>query len=304
MKISLSTLAVGLASAPAATAWGSLGHATTAYLASHFVADSTKAHFQTLLGRHDDDYLAKVASWADSVKYEAWAKFTKNFHFIDAHDDPSHSCSVDYDRDCKAGGCVISAVANYTQQSLDPELDALSREHAAKFLIHFIGDLHQPLHNEGVARGGNGIHVLWGKKKFNLHFVWDTAIAERWLNTGRIRQPYIVAARWARELADEINHGKFAAQRDAWLQDLDFQDAVGTAMAWSRESNALVCTHVLPEGPVAIQNQQLDGAYFDKAGPVVEVQVARAGLRMAAWLDKVAEGYEAAKAKEPGSSEL
>ncbi|KAG5926350.1 hypothetical protein E4U53_003102 [Claviceps sorghi] len=304
MKTSVATLAIGLASAPAVTAWGSLGHATTAYLASHFVANSTKAHFQTLLGAHDDDYLAKVASWADSVKYEKWARFTKTLHFIDADDDPPHSCSVDYRRDCQEGGCVISAVANFTQQSLDPQLDTSSRQHAAKFVIHFIGDLHQPLHNEGIARGGNGIYVLWGSRKFNLHFIWDTAIAEKWLGAGRIRKPYVAADKWAKELAQEINRGKFAAQRDAWLQDLNFDDAVGTAMAWSRESNALVCTHVLPEGPVAIKNQQLDGAYFQKAGPVVEVQVARAGLRMAAWLDKIAEGYAAAKAKELDSFEL
>ncbi|KAG6014947.1 hypothetical protein E4U43_005982 [Claviceps pusilla] len=297
------TLTVGLASIPAATAWGSLGHIATAYLASHFVANSTEAFFQELLQSHDHDYLAKVASWADSVRYTKWGRFTKNFHFIDAHDNPPHSCNVDYQRDCKADGCVISALANYTQQSLDPSLPAWRRAQAAKFVVHFVGDLHQPLHNEDVALGGNRIHVLWDGKSFNLHHVWDTSIAEKWLG-GNSRKPYPVADKWARQLAGEIEHGKFAAQREVWLKDLDFEDAIETAMAWSREANAFVCTHVLPEGATAIEDQELGGDYFKKAGPVIELQVARAGVRMATWLDKIAEGYEAAKAKELDSSEL
>ncbi|KAG6009888.1 hypothetical protein E4U21_000990 [Claviceps maximensis] len=303
MRVSIATLAVGLASAPAATAWGSLGHITTAYLASHFVANSTEAFFKELLRSHDDDYLANVASWADSVRYTKWGRFTKNFHFIDAHDSPPYSCNVDYERDCKADGCVISALANYTQQSLDPSLPAWRRAQAAKFVIHFVGDLHQPLHNEDVALGGNRIHVLWDGKTFNLHHVWDTSIAEKWLG-GSHRKPYLMAEKWAKQLADEIEHGKFAAQREAWLKNLDFQDTIETAMAWSREANAFVCTHVLPEGAVAIEGQELGGDYFKKAGPVIELLVARAGLRMAVWMDKIAEGYEAANTKGLDSSEL
>ncbi|KAG5979984.1 hypothetical protein E4U55_004514 [Claviceps digitariae] len=304
MKISIATLAVGLASTPAATAWGSLGHITTASLASHFVANSTEAFFKELLRSHDRDYLSSVASWADSVRYTKWGRFTKNFHFIDAHDNPPHSCSVDYQRDCKADGCVVSSLANYTQQSLDPSLPAWRRAQAAKFVIHFIGDLHQPLHNEDVALGGNRIHVLWDGKTFNLHHVWDTSIAEKWLGGGRYRKPYLAAEKWAKQLADEIEHGKFAAQREAWLKDLNFQDAIETAMAWSRETNAFVCTHVLPQGAAAIENQELGGDYFKKAGPVIELQVARAGLRMAAWLDKIVEGFEATKREELDSYEL
>lgn len=61
---------------------------------------------------------------------------------------------------------------------------------------------------------------------------------------------------------------------------------------------------MFPEGPTAIEGQELGGDYFKKAGPVIEVQVARAGFRMAAWLDKIVEGYEAAQMNEPGPSEL
>lgn len=219
-----------------------LGHITTAYLAGHFVANTTEAFFKDLLRSQDDDYMAKVASWADSIRYTKWGRFTKNFHFIDAHDNPPESCNVDFKRDCKEDGCVISALANYTQQSLDSSLPAWRRAQAAKFVIHFVGDLHQPLHNEDVALGGNRIHVRWDGKDFNLHHVWDTSIAEKWI--GGVRgKPYPIAEKWANQLAGEINDGKFAVEKNAWLKDLNFEDATETAMAWSREANAFICTH-------------------------------------------------------------
>ncbi|KAI6782487.1 Nuclease S1-like protein [Emericellopsis cladophorae] len=289
MKLSY-TLTFGLLTVPGAVAWGSLGHITTAFIASHFVSNTTEAYFKTLLRNDEPDYLASVASWADSIRYTKWGRFTKNFHFIDAHDNPPFSCDVDYERDCKESGCVISALANYTDQSLDPTLAPWLRAQAAKFVVHFVGDLHQPLHNEDVALGGNRIYVKWDGRDYNLHHVWDTSIAEKWL--GAHGKPYPIALRWANALAVEISDGKFAEEKDGWLKELDFEDSIATAMAWSRECNAFVCTHVFPEGPAAIAGQELGGAYFDAAGPVVERQVARAGYRMAVWLDHIADEFQ------------
>ncbi|KFA66746.1 hypothetical protein S40285_05325 [Stachybotrys chlorohalonatus IBT 40285] len=302
MKASAGLLAVGLA-APRVLAWGGLGHITTAYLASHFVSNTTEAYFQELLRSDEPDYLARVATWADSIRYTKWGRFTSTFHFIDAHDSPPDNCNVDYDRDCKETGCVISALANYTQQSLDHELPPWLRAQAAKFVVHFVGDLHQPLHNEDVSRGGNGIYVNFDGRNYNLHHVWDSSIAEKWIG-GLHGKPYPLALKWANQLAVEIQDGKFAEEKETWLKDLDFADPMATAMAWSRECNALVCSHVLPEGAHAIVGQELGGDYFEKAGPVVEKQVARAGYRMAAWLDQIASHYEAQLDTMPMSEEL
>lgn len=303
MRASLNIAAAALLLAPGAAAWGSLGHITTAYIASHFVSNTTQAYFQELLRNDDADYLAKVATWADSIRYTKWGRFTKNFHFIDAHDNPPESCDVDFDRDCKEDGCVITALANYTALSLDTEIPVWQRMQAAKFVVHFVGDLHQPLHNEDVQRGGNGIHVKWDGRVYNLHHVWDSSIAEKWIG-GMRGKPYPLAARWATQLAVEITDGKFAEESEDWLSELDFSDPKKTAMAWSRECNALVCSHVFPEGPKAIAGQELGGEYFEKAGPVIEKQVARAGLRMAAWLDHIAEEFEARRRAADTGAEL
>ncbi|KAK4199596.1 putative nuclease S1 precursor [Triangularia verruculosa] len=297
-----STLAVSGAALPAALAWGGFGHITVAYIASNFVSDSTTSYLQTLLRNDTGDYLAGVATWADSIRYTKWGRFTSGFHFIDAHDNPPTYCGVDYDRDCKKeAGCVVSALQNYTSQLLDTELPLWRRAQAAKFVIHFVGDIHQPLHTEDVARGGNGIRVTFDGRELNLHHVWDTSIAEK-LVGGIRRKPYPFGKRWADELTEEIKSGKYAAESKAgWLKGTNITDPIATAMSWAVEGNALVCTHVLPEGADAIGGQELGGAYYDKAAPVVEEQVAKAGYRLAAWLDLIIAGLKTLEL--PASSE-
>ncbi|RYP32777.1 hypothetical protein DL767_005025 [Monosporascus sp. MG133] len=286
MRLNLAVLVCGAVSLPGVMAWGSLGHITVAYVAGNFVKQETAAYFQDLLRNDTEHYLAGVATWADSIRYTKWGRFTKNFHFIDAKDDPPSYCGVDFDRDCKEDGCVVSSIQNYTSQLLDTKLWSWRRNQAAKFVIHFVGDIHQPLHTENVERGGNGIHVRFDSSELNLHHVWDSSIAEKMLG-GIHRKPYEAAYGWAANLTDEIRSGKYANSTEAWVDGIDLNDPIATSMKWASESNAFVCTNVLPEGPVAIVGQELAGEYYEKAVPVIEVQVARAGYRLATWLDLI-----------------
>ncbi|AEO65247.1 uncharacterized protein THITE_2112061 [Thermothielavioides terrestris NRRL 8126] len=291
----LSSLAVGASAVPAALAWGGFGHISVAYLASNFVSPATTSYFQALLGNDTGDYLAGVATWADSVRYTKWGRFSADFHFIDAKDDPPSYCGVDFDRDCKKDrGCVVSALYNYTTRLLATdndaaggELPASERAIAAKFVVHFVGDIHQPLHTENVARGGNGIPVTFGGARFNLHHVWDTSIVEKLVGAAAHRRPYEAAKRWADELTEEINGGKYSQDRIDWLRSANLSDPIATAIEWATESNAFVCTTVMPNGPEAIKGQELGSDYYEAAAPVVELQIARAGYRLAAWLDLI-----------------
>jgi hypothetical protein len=99
------------------SAWGELGHETIALIAQNFVSTTTVTFCQKILANTSSTYLADVASWADSYRYTAAGKFSAPFHFIDAEDDPPHACNVDYQRDCGAAGCVVSAIANYVRAS-------------------------------------------------------------------------------------------------------------------------------------------------------------------------------------------
>ena len=219
-----------------------------AYVATNFVKPETASYFQELLRNDTEHYLAGVATWADSIRYTKWGRFTKNFHFIDAKDDPPTQCGVDLARDCKPEGCVVTSIQNYTSQVLGEDgdgedLPAWRRAQAAKFVIHFIGDIHQPLHAENVERGGNGIYVKLDGRELNLHHVWDTAIAEKFLG-GRVRRrPYDAGHAWAADLAAEIRDGKFAALSSSWVEGIDLDDPIATSMVWANESNAFVCSN-------------------------------------------------------------
>jgi hypothetical protein len=100
---------------PIVSAWGTLGHDTVALIAQNFVTAKTKTYTQKILNDSTATYLANVATWADSYRSTAAGKFSAPFHYIDAEDDPPHSCGVDFQRDCGSGGCVVSAIANYVR---------------------------------------------------------------------------------------------------------------------------------------------------------------------------------------------
>lgn len=166
------------AALPTALAWGAYGHYTIAYIATNFVESATKTYFQKLLNDTSTDYLATVASWADTYRETSAGRWSAPLHFIDAMDNPPSSCNVKLSRDCGSDGCVVSAIANYTSQLLKTSLSATERGTAAKFIIHFVGDIGQPLHCENLDEGGNDVDVTYNGDKTNLHAIWDTQIPE------------------------------------------------------------------------------------------------------------------------------
>ena len=118
LRMKLTNVALALLHLPSALAWGGLGHETVAYIATNFVQPRTKTFFQGVLHNQTNDYLAGVATWADSFRYTAAGRFSAPFHFIDAEDSPPGSCGVKYSRDCGVKGCVVGAILNYVSLSL------------------------------------------------------------------------------------------------------------------------------------------------------------------------------------------
>jgi len=138
-----------------------------------------------------------------------------------------------------------------------------------------VGDVHQPLHDENLSIGGNGISVNYTGKITNLHHVWDTSIPEQLV--GGYGLPFAEA--WAKNLTEAIKNGVYKAEAVSWLKGMDLTDPVSTALVWAEESNAFVCTTVLPEGMDGVKGKELSAEYYAAAVPVVQIQVARAGYR-------------------------
>lgn len=195
---------------------------------------------------------------------------------------------MNYERDCPEEGCIVSAIANYSSRAVQKSIGLVEQQKALKWIIHFIGDIHQPLHVENLAIGGNQINITFSGVKTNLHAIWDRAIPQKAI--GNFTQEN--AKSWARNLTTEIKHGQYKKESKTWIKGLRVKQPVDTAMIWANDANAYVCSTVLHDGVDAVFGKELSGAYYETAIPVVKKQIAKAGYRLAAWLDAVVEQAE------------
>ncbi|KAH0536607.1 hypothetical protein FGG08_006540 [Glutinoglossum americanum] len=258
--------------------WGHLGHRTVAYLAQKQLSPAGASYVTRLLRSED---ISKASLWADEYRGRREGRFTSDWHFIDANDDPPRRCNVEYNRDCRPRtGCVVSAITNMTTRANDPSLPPKQHYEALKFLLHFIGDIHQPLHTEKLQKGGNGIHVLFDGEEVDLHKVWDTRIPDKHRdNEGSgIPAEKSHASAWADQLIS-------VGTSEDWLKCTDITRAEDCALEWANEANDYICSYVLKND---VEGEELGGEYYDGAVPIVDELVAKAGFRLAAWIEGLA----------------
>ena len=254
------------------TAWGTLGHKTVASIAANFLKPETEAFCKNILG-DSPNYLSNVSTWADTFRYTSAGSFTKNFHYIDAMDSPPDSCEVEFNRDCE-GGCIVSAINNYTERLLDTRLPDQQSFQALSYLIHFIADIHQPLHNENLERGGNGIKVEFNGRDTNLHTIWDTTMPEQLVGDSTTENVQY----WSSDLTSRIRSGGFERESQTWVTGISLEDPIETGLGWANDANNYVCTTVLPKGLDAVEGKELSGTYYDNAVPAIELLIAKGTL--------------------------
>jgi hypothetical protein len=174
-----------------ANAWGDMGHEAIAYIAQDFVTPQTATFVQNALSDTSTSYMANAATWADTYRYTSAGSWSKPLHFIDANDSPPTSCSVEFGRDCSNGECVVNAIKNFTAQVQDSSTSAAELLNAMRFVIHFIGDIHQPLHDEALDVGGNTIAVTYDGDSTNLHRKFHSRQILRGMTSGE-KQPVLL----------------------------------------------------------------------------------------------------------------
>ena len=247
-----------------ASAWGGDGHRIVAIMAEGHLSKKARESIETLLG---DQTLADVANYADLIRNRR--PETSNFHFVDI---PISRDSFDRSKDCEnepeRGDCVIAAIERFSQEANNSELTIGQRRFALKFIVHLVGDMHQPLHcaDKNNDRGGNKVIVSWfGRrgKGINLHSVWDRLIIEE-------------AGLDEVEFADALEEF-FTAQ-----QAKDFQK--GTLTDWANEAHGLAQEFAYGKLPA---NKALGKAYYDATFKVVDLQLYRAGVRLAHVLNTI-----------------
>ncbi len=271
---------------PLTSAWGTLGHETVAWIAQSYVSSTTASAIKGILDTKQSDYMANVSTWADSYRYTSAGMWSAPLHFIDANDNPPSSCSMDYNRDCGDSGCSISAIVNHTSILLDSDSSDSLKYDAMKFLIHIIGDLHQPLHDEALEVGGNDINVTYDGDDTNLHHIWDTEIVEQLADGAS-------AEEFAKNMTASIKAGAYGWDVASWLDGTVLNDTKATALIWASEANSYVCSDVLSAGVDAVEQGDLSGSYYAAHFDVARTQITRAGYRLGAWLNLIFTGETA-----------
>ncbi|KAI6910041.1 hypothetical protein KC318_g1364 [Hortaea werneckii] len=281
-----------------AACWGSLGHRTVGYLAQHYFTDAAAQLFEGLINPSEHFDVSDAAVWADRIRWRR--HYTGGWHFIDANDSPPETCNVNFSRDCEEDrGCVVSALANQTALLLDLDQTRTTRNEALKFLLHFVGDLHQPLHTEALDRGGNQIQVKFDNRHYNLHSVWDTEIALKM--HGLTHSPgadaeKTLAKRWAQELYNKHESADFRIAQNVSCDPMaNTAAAQSCALEYAAETNQLICSYVLQPGLEWFESNDLGGEYYDGAKTIVEDRIAIAGMRLGMWMNAVAYPLESTR---------
>jgi hypothetical protein len=239
-------------------AWGPEGHRLVARIAQAQLTPAARARVTAILG--PGTTMASIASWADEVRESRAATFP--WHFIDIPVDQPH---LDMARDCPKGDCVIAKIEDLRKALNDPAITPDERREDLMFLIHFIGDMHQPLHcANNKDRGGNDVPVVFFGKPTNLHSVWDSGLLGRMGTQDRI---------FGRLLTESLDHAK------KWSK--------GTVEDWAEESHKAAQKVVygrLPKVPAGTP-VPIGAAYEKKADPLIREQLEKAGARLAAVLN-------------------
>jgi len=240
-----------------ANAWGGSGHRIVAMIAQKHLTSKAKQKIAQILGPNVT--LASVATFADDIRNSQPS--TKNFHFVDIQKD-----ETDYvpSRDCPQtakGDCVIAALERFKAQLLDSHTSKAKKQFALKFIVHLVGDMHQPLHcADNHDRGGNDVNVRFFNRQTNLHAAWDSSIISR---VGQSDSAY----------ANRLNQG---------LSDAEIaQIQQGSIIDWALQSHTLARTNAydIPD------NHKLGQEYFNTNKQVVDDQLRKGGLRLAKVLN-------------------
>lgn len=242
-----------------AFAWWDDEHRTIAIIADNHLSTDARKQLEQLVG---DNSLAELALWADSIKSDSQWAHTKPWHYINIDSAESIQSLKSAD-----GDDILWALEHFYAQLANPELSVEVRRQALQFFVHFVADVHQPLHvGSRRDRGGNRVPVSWfgAAAKYNLHQVWDGLL------TGIQGSPAKYAQQLDRATDSQIRQWQQSTFRDWILESHQLLDQVYSVGAANQDA----------------KSPNLDHQYLKANRPVAERRLLQAGIRLAHYLDK------------------
>jgi hypothetical protein len=238
--------------------WGFVGHRTVARIAEHHLTPNAKAAVRDLLG---SESLAEASTWADEVRGKDEYKQTGPWHYVDLPLGLSYAAFKDRVENMLESN-VYSAVVEQMRLITDKNVPREKKVEALKFIVHFVGDLHQPMHvSRAEDKGGNTIQVNFEGQGTNLHALWDSKLIDhQGLND--------------EQLATQDDHAT-AAQIRQWQSD--------PLIKWMYESYQ-IATKLYAEID-SMNSRAIGQEYYDAHIAIVNQRLEQGGIRLAGLLN-------------------
>lgn len=158
-----------------ALAWGQIGHRITGQIAEQYLSPEAKAQIEALL---PNETLAEASTYADEMRSnpdDFWQKVAGPFHYVTVPAGKHY-----HEVEAPDEGDSVTALTQFRKTLRDKQATTAEKQLALRFIVHIIGDLHQPLHaGNGTDRGGNDVKVRFFWEDSNLHRVWDSGMIDR-----------------------------------------------------------------------------------------------------------------------------
>ncbi|HXB09527.1 MAG TPA: S1/P1 nuclease [Puia sp.] len=240
--------------------WGVTGHRTVGKIAEKHLTPAAKAAVQELLG---SESLADVSTWADEVRGQAEYRQTGPWHYINL---PLGLNYTEFQQRVEGMSeeNVYSALQKLEKEVVDPATPREKKVEALKFIVHFVGDLHQPMHvSRAEDKGGNTVQLNFNGSGTNLHAVWDSKLIDR------LGLSY-------EQLAEKVDQAT-PAQVSQWQKD--------PMVRWMWESYEI--TGKLYAEVDAMKSRAIDDTYYEEHIVTVQQRLEQAGIRLAGVLNNL-----------------
>ncbi len=248
----------------AALSWGAIGHQTVGEIAERFISPEAKIAINDILG---PEKLAIAAIWADEVRDDPDFNLFKPYHFISIESSDPYDSIPQLLHDQKDS---VTVLKNFPSLIKDKDTPRSVKMIALKYLIHVIGDIHQPLHvGKKSDAGGNLILVKWNADQTtNLHAVWDEKIIE--FDISQLKKKYSPLKFYSfLNYADDILKSHIVDEK---IKNLNYID-------WIKESQDLRSSIYSNDLPI------ITDEYKQQATTIVENRLFYGGVRLALFLN-------------------
>lgn len=257
-SLSLTLLISAIFASTDCNAWGQNGHRVVGKIAESHISETTKT---ALIPYLNGESLAQISTWPDEMRSapgDFWQKKSSRWHYINADDNATFSFDHDHTNHKESVTNILEGIHYSIRVLKDDKSSLAAKQFSLRFLVHLVGDSHQPFHaGRAEDRGGNRVNVTFFGQPTNLHSLWDTKLIEN----------------------ENLSFTEFAQFIDTDNAEIITEYLASSPEQWVTES------HNLADKLYKLNNDEIGFSYIYENTPIIKTRLQQAGIRLAGLLN-------------------